>query len=72
MPKLTDACGKRRQARLQSHRRATVAQIAERLNAAHDRKVSEHIVLHSFLRMKPCSRRPLSVHDDTCPPSMGT
>ncbi|KAK3544763.1 hypothetical protein QTP86_026782, partial [Hemibagrus guttatus] len=42
-PRLTDARGERRLARvIRSNRRATVAQIAEEVNAGSDRKVSEY------------------------------
>ncbi len=45
-PRLNDACGERRLACLvQSHRRATLAQIAGQRNAGHDRKVSENITV---------------------------
>ena len=48
--------GDRRLAHLvQSHRRATVAQIAEKVNAGYDRQVSEHTVHCSLLRMGQCS-----------------
>ncbi|KAM9476718.1 uncharacterized protein Hap1MRO34_009737 isoform 1-T6 [Clarias gariepinus] len=58
-PRLIDARGERRLARLvRSHRRATVAQIAERVNAGFDRKVSEHTVHRSLLRMGLRNRRP--------------
>lgn len=36
---------------LRAHRRATVAQIDEKLNTGHDRKVSEHTAHKSLLRM---------------------
>uniref|UniRef100_A0A3Q3JTD4 Transposase Tc1-like domain-containing protein n=1 Tax=Monopterus albus TaxID=43700 RepID=A0A3Q3JTD4_MONAL len=59
-PRLIDARGEGRLVRLvQSHRRATVAQISEKLNADSDRKVSEHTVHRSLLRMGLCSRRPV-------------
>ncbi|KAK3522185.1 hypothetical protein QTP70_027006, partial [Hemibagrus guttatus] len=61
-PRLTDARGERRLARLvRSNRRATVAQIAEEVNAGSDRKVSEYTVYHSLLRMGPQSHRPVRV-----------
>ena len=61
-PRLIDARGERRLARLvRSHRRATVAQIAEKVNAGYDRKVSEHTVHRSLLRMGLRSRRPVRV-----------
>lgn len=51
-PRLIDECGEQRLDRLvQSHRRATVAQIAEKLNAGHERKISKHTVQRSLLRM---------------------
>ncbi|MCJ8733570.1 hypothetical protein PDJAM_G00225080 [Pangasius djambal] len=40
-----------------SHRRTTVAQIAENINAGYDRKVSENTVLCSLLRMELHNRR---------------
>ncbi|KAK3514424.1 hypothetical protein QTP70_018247, partial [Hemibagrus guttatus] len=44
-PRLTDARGEQRLARVvRSNRRATVAQIAEEVNAGSDRKVSEYTV----------------------------
>ncbi|KAK3509283.1 hypothetical protein QTP70_028581 [Hemibagrus guttatus] len=44
-PRLIDACRERRLARvIRSNRRATVAQIAEEVNAGSDRKVSEYKV----------------------------
>ncbi len=67
---LTGACGEWRRACLGwSHRRATVAQIGEKLNADHDRQVSEH---QSVLRV--CvwggqSKINQSAHDDTCSPA---
>ncbi len=58
-PSLIVACGEQRLAcQLQSDRRATVAQITGKLNAGHDRKVSEHTVHHN-LRLN--SRRPVRV-----------
>ncbi|KAK3549760.1 hypothetical protein QTP86_007759 [Hemibagrus guttatus] len=61
-PRLIDARGERRLARLvRSNRRATVAQIAEEVNAGSDRKVSEYTVYHSLLRMGPQSHRPVRV-----------
>lgn len=61
-PRLIDARGERRLARVvRSNRRATVAQIAEKVNAGSDRKVSEHTVHHSLLRMGLRSRRPVRV-----------
>ena len=48
-PRLTDARGERRLARVvRSNRRATVAQIAQEVNAGSDRKVSEYTV-HQFV-----------------------
>ena len=62
-PRLIDARGERRLARVvRSNRRATVAQIAEKVNAGSDRKVSEHTVHRSLLRMGLRSRRPIRVH----------
>ena len=59
-PRLIDAPGERRLARVvRSNRRATVAQIAEKVNAGSDRKVSEHTVHRSLLRMGLRSRRPV-------------
>ncbi|KPP69749.1 hypothetical protein Z043_111475 [Scleropages formosus] len=59
---LIDACGERKLTHLvRSHRRATIALIAENLNAGHDRKVSEHTLHHSLLHMGLCSRRPVRV-----------
>ncbi|ROL53338.1 hypothetical protein DPX16_20448 [Anabarilius grahami] len=44
-PRLTDARGERRLARVvRSNRRATVAQVAQEVNAGSDRKVSEYTV----------------------------
>ncbi|KAK3535233.1 hypothetical protein QTP70_005025 [Hemibagrus guttatus] len=60
-PRLTDTRGERRLARvIRSKGRATVAQIAEEVNAGSDRKVSEYTVHHSLLCMGPHSRRPVS------------
>lgn len=57
-PRLIDERGERRLARLvQSNRRATVAQIAQEVNAGSDRKVSEHTVHRSLLRLGLRSRR---------------
>ncbi len=51
-PRLTDECGEQKLDRLlQSNRRATIAQIAEKRNAGHDRKVSECTVHRSMLRI---------------------
>ncbi|ROL52927.1 hypothetical protein DPX16_8490 [Anabarilius grahami] len=48
-PRLIDACGERRLARVvRSNRRATVAQIAPEVNAGSDRKVSEYTE-HQFV-----------------------
>ena len=59
-PRLIDTRGERRLARVvQLHRKATVAQIAEKLNAGCDRKVSEHTVHRSLLRMGLRSHRPV-------------
>ncbi|KAI1887120.1 hypothetical protein AGOR_G00202860 [Albula goreensis] len=59
-PRLIDARGERRLARVvRSNRRATVAQIAKKVNAGSDRKVSEHTVHRSLLRMGLRSRRPV-------------
>ena len=46
---------------VRSNRRATVAQIAQEVNAGSDRKVSEYTVHHSLLRMGLHSRRPVRV-----------
>lgn len=57
-PRLIDECGERRLARLvHSNKKATVAQIAEEVNAGSDRKVSEHTVHRSLLRLGLRSRR---------------
>lgn len=51
-PRLIDARGEKMLADLvQSHSGATVAQIAEKINAGYDKKVSEHTVHRSLLRM---------------------
>ncbi|CAL1599941.1 unnamed protein product [Knipowitschia caucasica] len=51
-PRLIDTLGERRLARLvESDRTATVAQIAEKVNAISDKKVSSHTVHRSLLRM---------------------
>ncbi|MBN3306880.1 MYH16 protein, partial [Amia calva] len=51
-PRLTDARGERRLACVvRSNRRATVAQIAEKVNAGSDRKMSEHTVHCSLLTL---------------------
>ncbi|ROL47293.1 hypothetical protein DPX16_16881 [Anabarilius grahami] len=51
-PRLIDARGERRLARVvRSNRRATVAQIAQEVNAGSDRKMSEYTVHHSLLHM---------------------
>ncbi|CAN9501504.1 unnamed protein product [Ophioblennius macclurei] len=51
-PKLIDARGERKLARVvRSNRKATVAEIAEKLNAHCARKVSEHTVHRSLLRL---------------------
>ena len=42
-------------------RQATVAQIAEKVNAGSDRKVSEHTVHHNLLHMGLCSHKPVRV-----------
>ncbi|ROL44000.1 hypothetical protein DPX16_10284 [Anabarilius grahami] len=61
-PRLNDARGERRLARVvRSNRRATVAQIAQEVNAGSDRKVSEYTVHHSLLRMGLDSCRPVRV-----------
>ena len=61
-PRLIDARGERRLARVvRSNRRATVAQIAQEVNAGSDRKVSEYTVHHSLLRMGLHSCRPVRV-----------
>ncbi|KAF7664142.1 hypothetical protein LDENG_00188010 [Lucifuga dentata] len=57
-PRLIDVCGERRLVRLvRSNRRAAVAQIVEKVNAGSGRKVSEHKVHRSLLRMGLRSRR---------------
>lgn len=51
-PRLIDALGERRLARMvETDRAATVAQIAEKVNAVSDRKISEYTVHRSLLRM---------------------
>ncbi|ROL49569.1 hypothetical protein DPX16_15895 [Anabarilius grahami] len=51
-PRLIDARGERRLVRVvRSNRRATVAQIAQEVNAGSDRKVSEYTVHHGLLPM---------------------
>ena len=61
-PRLIGARGERRLAHVfRSNRRATVAQIAEKVNAGSIRKVSEHTVHRSLLRMGLRSRRPVRV-----------
>ena len=61
-PRLTDACGEQRLARMvRSNRWATVAQISEEVNVGSDRKVSEHTVHRSLLRMGMHNRRPVRV-----------
>ena len=69
-PRLIDVHGEQRLAHVvQSNRRATVAQIAENANACFDRKVSEHTVHRSLLRLGLRSRRPVGVsHPGPCPP----
>ncbi|ROL50500.1 hypothetical protein DPX16_2799 [Anabarilius grahami] len=46
---------------VRSNRRATVAQIAQEVNAGSDRKVSEYTVHHSLLCMGLYSSRPIRV-----------
>ncbi|KAK3553533.1 hypothetical protein QTP70_004166 [Hemibagrus guttatus] len=61
-PRLITACEERRLARVvRYNRRATVAQIAEEVNAGSDRKESEYTVHHSSLRMVLHSCRPVRV-----------
>ncbi|ROL53358.1 hypothetical protein DPX16_20468 [Anabarilius grahami] len=61
-PRLIDARGERRLVRVvRSNRRATVAQIAQEVNAGSDRMVSEYTVHRSLLRMGLHSRRPFRV-----------
>lgn len=49
-PRLIDACGEQRLTRVvRSYRRATAAQIAEKVHAGSDRKVSENTAHHSLL-----------------------
>lgn len=62
-PRLIDARGEERLAHLvESHKRATVAQIAEKVNAGYGcKKVSEHTVHRSLLRMGMRKRRPVRV-----------
>ncbi|ROL53769.1 Transposable element Tcb1 transposase [Anabarilius grahami] len=67
-PRLIDARGERRLARVvQSNRRATVAQIAQEVNAGSDRKVSEYTVytvyrIHSASHCRPV-RAPMLTPD---------
>lgn len=57
----TAHCGERRLARLVwSHRSATVARIAEKVNTGYDRKVSEHTHTQFIIAML-CSHRPFRV-----------
>ena len=57
-PRLTDAHGEHRLARLvESDRRASLAQVAEKCNDGHDRKASEHTVHPSVPCMDMCSHR---------------
>lgn len=57
-PRLIDARAERRLLRVvQTHRMATVAQIAEQVNAGSDKKVSEHTVHRSLLRLGLRNRR---------------
>ncbi|KAK3518727.1 hypothetical protein QTP70_009665 [Hemibagrus guttatus] len=61
-PRLIDAHGEQKLAHLvQVHRRATVAHIAEKVNAGSDRKVSEYTVHRSLLRMGLRRRRQVRV-----------
>ena len=61
-PRLIDARGERRLARVvRSNRRATGAENAEKVNAGSNRKVPEHTVHRSLLRMGLRSRRPVRV-----------
>ncbi|ROL52875.1 Spectrin beta chain, non-erythrocytic 1 [Anabarilius grahami] len=61
-PRLINARGERRLVRVfRSNRRATVAQIAQEVNAGFDRKGSEYTEHHSLLRMGLHSRRPVRV-----------
>lgn len=61
-PRLIDARGEQKLARVvRSNRRATVAQIAEKVNAGSDRKVSEYTVHRSLLRLGLRSRRSVRV-----------
>ncbi len=60
--KLIDACGDWRLThQIQSHRRATGAQTAEKCNAGHDIKVAELTLHHSLLYMGLRNRRPVRV-----------
>ena len=57
-----DTCGEQRPVHVVwSNRQATVAQIAEEVNAGSDRKVSEYTVHRSLLHMGLHSRRPVRV-----------
>lgn len=55
---VSGACGERRQVSLvQSGKGSAVAYISGKVNAAYDRKVSEHTVHQSLLHMGLCSHR---------------
>lgn len=60
-PRLIDADGEQKLAHVVQSSRATVAQIAEKVNAESERKVSEHTVHRSLLRMGLRRRRPVRV-----------
>lgn len=61
-PRLIDAQGEQRLALVvQSNAWATVAQITEKVNAGSDRKVSEHTVHRSLLRMEQSGCSPVRV-----------
>lgn len=52
-PRLIDECGERRLALVvQSNCNATVAEITEKINAGFNKKVSEHTVHRTLLRME--------------------
>lgn len=60
-PRLIDADGEQKLAHVVQSSKATVAQIAEKVNAESNRKVSEHTVHRSLLRMGLHRRRPVRV-----------
>jgi len=65
-PRFIDARGERRLACVvRSNRQATVAQIAQEVNAGSDRKMSEYTVHHSLMHMGLHSRWPLSTTESS-------